>query len=106
MDRHSPWRARTQVFQEVEDTGIFRHVVGHLTSLTDQAVFLQEDGTIVAFDYDSEGSGSSGINRFASSIEPRKVFVQAHLTIWGSSSVPRDFSLGYVRLLRVFWAAL
>jgi len=75
MDRHSPWRARTQVFQEVEDTGIFRHVVGHPATLANQAVFLQEDGTVFVLDHDSEGGGSSGIDRLASSIEPSKVFI-------------------------------
>jgi len=72
MDRHSPWRARTQVFQDVEDTGIFRHVVGHPTTLAKQAVFLQEDGTVIVLDYDSEAGSSSWIDRFASSIEPGK----------------------------------
>jgi len=59
----------------MENTGVFRHIVGHGTALTDQTVFLQEAGTVVVFDYDSEGGGSSGIGRFASSIEPGKVFI-------------------------------
>jgi len=71
MDRHSPWRERTQVFQDVEGTGIFRHIVGHRTTLANQAVFLLEDRMIV-FDYDSEAGRTSGIDRCTGSIEPGK----------------------------------
>jgi hypothetical protein len=68
---------RTQVFQDAEDTGIFRHIVGHPTALTNQAVFLRQDGAIVVFDQESEAGSSSGINRLTGSIEPGKVFVHA-----------------------------
>ena len=46
MDGHSPWRARSKVFQYMENTGVFRHVVGHAAALTNIAVFPQEDRTI------------------------------------------------------------
>lgn len=75
---------------------------------TDQAVFLQEDGTIVVFDYDSEGGGSSRINRFASSIEPSKVFIHGG-SIPNTSPIRQveaisGLTLGYVRLLQLFKA--
>jgi len=90
IDRHSPWRARTQVFQDVEYACVFRNVVGHGTALTDQAVLPHKDGTILVFDHHSVGSGSSGIDRSTSSIKPGSVFVvfdQAHLTIWAVVSL-------------------
>jgi hypothetical protein len=58
----------------MEDTCIFRHVIGHGAAPADQAVFLEEDGTIVVFDHDSEAGSSSRIDRLAGAIEPGKVF--------------------------------
>jgi hypothetical protein len=59
MDGYSPWRASTQVFQDLEYSCVFRHVVGHGTALTDQAVLPHKDGTVLVFDHYSVGSGSS-----------------------------------------------
>ena len=74
MDGDSSWRARSEVLQYVENSGIFRHVIGHAAALANIAVFLQQDDTIAVFDHDSEGGGPSGIDRFASSVEPSEVF--------------------------------
>src|ERR1019366_390801 len=85
MDRHSPWRASTQVFQDLENSCVFSQVVGHGTALTDQAVLPHKDGTVLVFDPHSVGSGSSWVYGPAGSVEPGSVFVvfdQAHLTIW------------------------
>jgi hypothetical protein len=46
LDRHSPWRARTQTFQDMKDAGILRHIVGHGATLADQAASLREDWLI------------------------------------------------------------
>ena len=91
----------------MENTGVFRHIVGHFTALTNQAVFLQEDRTIV-FDYDSEAGSSSGIDRFASSIEPGKVIIHGasipDTSAIGQQEVCPGLTLGYVRLLQLFKA--
>jgi hypothetical protein len=75
MDGDSSWRARSDVLQDVEYACVFRHIVGHGTAFTDQAVLLQEDGTVTISDHHPERGGSSGIDRFASSIEPGKVII-------------------------------
>ena len=106
MDRHSPWRARSQILQYLENTGVFRHVVGHGTACTNQAMLPHKDGSILVFDHHSVGGGSSWINGSASPIEPGIVFVvfdQAHLTIWAVATCP-GLMLGYVRLLQLFKA--
>jgi len=80
MDRHSSWRAGTQVFQDASDTGIFRHVVGHCLAPAHHAMLSQEDGTIFTPDHDSEAGSSSGIDRFAGAIEPGKIVIQSYLS--------------------------
>jgi len=72
MDGHSPWRARTQVFQYMENAGIFRHVVGHCLTLANHAMVPQENGAIFTFDDDAEAGSSSRIERLAGAIEPGK----------------------------------
>src|ERR1035437_3290073 len=75
MDGDSPWRARSEVLQYLENSCVFRHVVGHGTAVSDKAVFLQEDGTVTISDHHPERSGPSGINGSATSIGPSKVFI-------------------------------
>ena len=72
MDRHSPWRSRTQVFQDMQDTGIFGQVAGHCLTLANHAMVPQENGAVFTFDDDSEAGSSSRIDRFAGSIESGK----------------------------------
>ena len=73
--RYSPWRTGSKVLQDVQNTGIFRHIVGHAPALANIAVFPQQDRTVLGFDHDSERGGPSGINRFASPVEPGEVFI-------------------------------
>jgi hypothetical protein len=75
MDGDSSWRTRSEVLQYMENTGVFRHVVGHGTALAHVAVFPVENSTVAISDHHPERSGSSGIDRFASSVEPGKVFI-------------------------------
>ena len=72
IDRHSSWRARTQVLQDVEDAGIFSHVVGHILAAANQAALSQENTAIFILDDDSKAGGSSWIDRLAGTIEPGK----------------------------------
>jgi hypothetical protein len=72
MDRHSPWRARSEVFQDVEDTCVFRHVVGHGLAFAHHAMISQENGPIFALNDDTEAGSSSRIERLAGAIEPGK----------------------------------
>jgi hypothetical protein len=75
IDRHPSWRARAEIFQDVQDTSIFRHVVGHGPGLADDPVLLHEDGTSFVLDYHSAAGSSSAIDRSTSSIEPGSVFI-------------------------------
>jgi len=82
VDGSSSGRARTQVFQDVEDTGIFRQIVGHGTALASDPVLLHEDGTSIVLDHHSEAGSSSGIDRFTGSIEPGKIVIHTAFSSW------------------------
>jgi hypothetical protein len=97
MDGDSSWRARTQVFQDVEYACVFRHVVGHGAALADEAVLLQEDGTVTISDHHPERSSSPGIHRFASSIEPSKVLIALSASCrWGGKREGESGTEGWV----------
>ena len=46
IDRNPPWRARTQTFQDMKDSGIFRHTIGYGAALASKAVSLRDDWLI------------------------------------------------------------
>ena len=54
MDSDSSWRARSEVFQDVEETDVFGQMVRHGLALARYAVVSQEDGAIFTLDHDTE----------------------------------------------------
>jgi hypothetical protein len=75
MDGASSWQASSEVFQYMENTCVFRHVVGHAAALTNKTVLPDQNSTILVFYHRSVRGGSTGIDRFAGSIEPGEVFI-------------------------------
>jgi hypothetical protein len=55
------WRAGSKVFQDLDYSCVFRHIVGHGAALTDQTVLPHKDGPVSVFDHHSVGSGSSWV---------------------------------------------
>jgi hypothetical protein len=80
----------------MEYSCVFRHVVRHPTAFTDQAVLLQENSAVTISDHHPERGGSSGIDRFASSIEPGKVFIAG--TMYDCASQSEYLGVEYLSL--------
>jgi hypothetical protein len=99
MDRHPSRWTVTQVFQDVEYSCVFRHVIGHGTALTDQAMLFQEDNAVTISDHHPECGGPSRVNRLASSIKPSKVIVHVKSPCLYHIITLRDLSIAQYRQL-------